>query len=166
MQPASRLGALLIKKNIISLRQLDVALQYQLRHPTMQLGQVLVELGSATEKQITSALHKQSHLRLVAAAVAFMVSPLQVCYASQEIESLPEYRYTQVADQQYSHDRVADFAVDINSTNLDMLKVTTTAAWYLCRGGLDNNKLNEMPLKVNLSATGKKGYTLGLSISF
>ncbi|MEY8204952.1 MAG: hypothetical protein RPR40_07720 [Bermanella sp.] len=166
MQSVSRLGALLIKKNIISLHQLDAALQHQLRHPAMQLGQVLIELGTATEKQITKALHKQSRLRLVAAAVAFMVAPLQLCHASHEIESLPEYSYTQVADQQYSHDRMADFTVDINSANLDMLKVTTSAAWYLYSGGLANNELNDMPLKVSLSATDKEGYTLGLSISF
>ncbi|MEY8262774.1 MAG: hypothetical protein RPR98_01110 [Bermanella sp.] len=45
-----------------------------------------------------------------------------------------------------------------------MLKVTISAAWYLYSGGLTNNELNDMPLKVSLSTTDKAGYTLGLSI--
>jgi len=166
MQQPYRLGALLIKKNIISQKQLDTALNYQLQHQGMQLGQVLIELGAVTEKQITKALHKQNRIRLYAAAIAFMVAPFQVCNASSEIESLPEYTYTQVADQQYSHDDLNDFAVDIKSASLDMLEVTTAAAWYLYKGGLADNKFNEMPVKVKLASANKDTYTVNLSISF
>jgi len=166
MQQPYRLGALLIKKNIISQQQLDAALNYQLQHQGIQLGQVLIELGAVTEKQISKALHKQNRIRLYAAAIAFMVAPFQVCNASSEIESLPEYTYTQVADQQYSHDDLNDFAVDIKSASLDMLEVTTAAAWYLYKGGLADNKFNEMPVKVKLASADKDTYTVNLSISF
>ena len=78
MQQPYRLGALLIKKKIISQQQLDTALHYQLQHQGMQLGQVLIELGTVNEKQISKALHKQNRIRLYAAAIAFMVAPFQV----------------------------------------------------------------------------------------
>jgi len=166
MQQPYRLGALLIKKNIISQQQLDTALNYQLQHQGIQLGKVLIELGIVNEKQITKALHKQNRIRLYAAAIAFMVAPFQVCNASSEIESLPEYTYTQVADQQYSHDDLDDFAVDIKSASLDMLEVTTAAAWYLYKGGLADSQFNEMPVKVKLASADKDTYTVNLSISF
>ena len=166
MQQPYRLGALLIKKKVITQQQLDTALHYQLQHQGMQLGQVLIELGTVNEKQISKALHKQNRIRLYATAIAFMVAPFQVCNASSEIESLPEYSYTQVADQQYSHDELDDFSVDVKSTNLDMLEVTTAAAWYLYKGGLANSQFNEMPFKVKLASADKDTYTVNLSISF
>ncbi len=167
MQQPYRLGALLIKKSVITQQQLDAALHQQLQNPELQLGKVLINLGFVTDKQISKALHKQSRIRLYAAAIAFVAAPFQVCNASQEIESLPEYSYTQVADQQYDHQAFDDFSVDItNNVNLDVLEVTTAAAWYLYQGGLANNTFNEMPVKVKLASIEKDSYTVNLSISF
>lgn len=166
MQQPYRLGALLLQKSIISQQQLDEALKYQVQHAGIQLGQVLIDLGIVNEKQIDKALHKQNRIRLYAACIAFLVAPFQVCNASQEIESLPEYSYTQVADQQFNHEDCDDFAVNINSENLNMLEVTTAAAWYLYKGGLNNSQLNEMPVKVKLASIENNSYTVKLSISF
>ncbi len=166
MQQPYRLGALLLQKNLISSQQLDEALKYQTQHTGMQLGQVLIDLGIVNAKQIEKALHKQNRIRLYATCIAFLVAPFQVCNASSEIESLPEYSYTQVADQQFTHDDCDDFSVDINTSNLDMLEVTTAAAWYLYKGGLANNQLNEMPVKVQIASAEKDSYTVKLSISF
>jgi hypothetical protein len=167
MQQPYRLGSLLIKKNIISQQQLDVALSHQRQNSGMQLGKVLVNLEFVTDKQISKTLHKQNRIRLYAAAIAFVMAPFQVCNASQEIESLPEYSYTQVADQQYGQEAFDDFSVDIRKQfSLDLLEVTTAAAWYLYKGGLTNSKFNEMPVKVKLASTDKVSYTVNLSINF
>lgn len=52
-----RLGDLLIKKHVIGTWQLDEALRFQRTH-NLQLGQVLIQLGFVTQRQINRSLKK------------------------------------------------------------------------------------------------------------
>jgi type IV pilus assembly protein PilB len=56
--PASRLGELLVRQNLVTREQLDEALSYQ-RNNGGRLGACLVALGYATESDITAVLSRQ-----------------------------------------------------------------------------------------------------------
>ena len=168
MQKPYRLGALLMQKQLINQQQLDRALIHQQQYKGTPLGQALISLGFVNQRQITKALHKQSRIRLYAACATFFMAPFSWCHASNSgIESLPQYSYTQVADQQFSDEAdFSNFAIDQSSGNLNIAEITTAAAWYLYRGGMDNYKLNDVPVKLNLSTDKHHTYKLQLSMSF
>ncbi len=166
MQQPYRLGALLLQKQLISQQQLDSALTFQNQHSGMQLGHVLINMGFVNEAQINKALHKQNRIRLYAACIAFLVAPFQVCNASSEMEDLPEYSYTQVADQHYCDDALEDFSVDHSDEGFDVMELTTAAAWYMYKGGMANNQFNDVPVKVSLATTQKDSYTVKFSVAF
>ena len=73
----SRLGQLLIDKGLISSAQLDSAIKLQLTG-NKRLGEILVEQGLVSERQINKALKKQTNLRLTAALIAALISPLSI----------------------------------------------------------------------------------------
>ncbi len=168
MQQPYRLGALLMHKQLINQQQLDCALIHQQQHKGMPLGQALISLGIVNQRQINKALNKQSRIRLYAACVAFFMAPFSWCHAgNSDIESLPEYSYTQVADQQFSDEvDFSHFAIDQSSGNLNIVEITTAAAWYLYQGGMDNYEINDVPVKLNLTTDKHNTYKLQLSMSF
>ena len=53
------LGELLVERGVISHEQLNIAVEHQKTHPGHLLGEVLVELKFATEKDIAQALTAQ-----------------------------------------------------------------------------------------------------------
>lgn len=79
-QQHSRLGQILINKNLITSKQLDAAIQLQLTS-NKRLGEILIEQGLVTEKQLQKALRKQTNLRLTATLVAALLSPFQIASA-------------------------------------------------------------------------------------
>ncbi len=79
-QQHSRLGQILINKNLITSKQLDAAIQLQLTSKK-RLGEILIEQGLVTEKQLQKALRKQTNLRLTATLVAALLSPFQMASA-------------------------------------------------------------------------------------
>lgn len=79
-QHNSRLGQLLIDKGLISAKQLDAAIAQQLQGKK-RLGEILIEQGLLTERQLAKALKKQTNLRLTAALVAALLSPFQIASA-------------------------------------------------------------------------------------
>lgn len=81
----SRLGQILINKGLITSKQLDAAIQQQLVS-RKRLGEVLIEQGLLTEKQLSKALKKQTNLRLTATLVAALLSPFQM--ASADIQRM------------------------------------------------------------------------------
>lgn len=170
MKQPYRLGSLLLQKKLISQDQLDTALRHQ-REQGLHLGEALIDLGFINEKQIKRALNRQSRVRFYAAVVTFCMAPVSWCQASQndELEHLPEYTFTQVADQLGSHgldSDLGDFSIDSNESGIDLLGVTTSAAWYLYKGGLANNQMNDVPVKMKLSANTGNGYKVQFSIDF
>ncbi len=71
----SRLGLLLIRKRLITPQQLDSALQIQLITNKL-LGEVLIEQGFLSQRQLTRALKKQSRYRFIAAFIAMILGPM------------------------------------------------------------------------------------------
>lgn len=161
-----RLGSLLINKGLIQASQLDDALAYQRDHTGMPLGVALVALGHVSEKQIAKALRKQSRVRIYAAFVAFLMAPFNWCHAGDDdIEHLPEYEYTQVHDQLYFDDE-SDYSQNLNQGSLDLLQVTTSAAWYLYQGDASIEKMKEIPVKLNIASVKGRDFKLQLSVEF
>lgn len=165
MQPPYRLGSLLIRKGFINQSQLDSALIHQ-QKSNLQLGEALIDLNILTQKQIQSALRKQSRIRLYAACITFLMAPMSWCQASSEMESLPEYSYTQVADQHINQADYSDYSVKPCAAGLNLMSMATGAAWYMYQGGMDGNQFKDVPVKVNLAATKDNTYSVQLSVSF
>ena len=55
---ALRLGEVLFMNNVITEKQLQRAIEYQQHYPGMMLGKALVNLGYATQRDVSSALLK------------------------------------------------------------------------------------------------------------
>jgi len=160
-----RLGSLLIRKGLIQPEQLDTALAYQ-RDQSVPLGQALIALGYVSQRQINRALRKQSRIRLCAAVVAFVMAPFNWCHASEDdLEHLPEYQYTQVHDQLY-FDTDSEFGNAPQQGELDLLEVTTAAAWYLYQGDASLDKMSDIPVKLNIATVKGSDFKLQLSIEF
>jgi len=163
-----RLGDLLIKKHVIGTWQLDEALRFQRTH-NLQLGQVLIQLGFVTQRQINRSLKKQNYIRLYAACAAFFMAPFSVCQAdNQSISELPEYSFTQIADAQYSNGYdYSQLSVNQNANGggLNVVEITTAAIWYASQGGVQESGLQHIPVKLNLTSL-SDSYTVNMSISF
>lgn len=72
----SRLGTLLVDRNLISELQLQEALRIQARD-NKRLGEVLIEQGLISDRQLNKALKRQTRYRHVAALIAMFMGPLQ-----------------------------------------------------------------------------------------
>jgi hypothetical protein len=77
----SQLGRLLVERKLIAEDQLEEAIRLQ-QSSGKRLGEILVEQGWVTQKQIASTLHKQTNMRLVAVLVATLIMPFQMARAS------------------------------------------------------------------------------------
>jgi len=80
-QQRSRLGRLLIERGVITEAQLRLAIERQAA-TGRRLGETLVELQFATQRQVDSVLRKQHNIRLVASFVAVLMTPLYAMGAS------------------------------------------------------------------------------------
>ncbi len=166
-----RLGSLLVRKGIITDKELNEALAYQSTHAGMAIGEVFIALNMVSKKQIDHALCKQSSLRKVAALVSFIMAPLHVCHANDDsIESLPEYQYTQVADQNFAFSDGLDsfHSAGLPAVGVDVLSLASGAAAYLYQGGIDVKKvqLNDVPIKFSVASTQSDHYEVNFSIHF
>lgn len=157
-----RLGSLLVCKGYISEDQLDAALAHQLRSGK-QLGESLVALGYISEKTLNRNLKRQNYLRLCAACVACIISPVQLCMADN-IQDREEYALTQVADAQYVfEDGIEVTGIDV-TPGMNIASLASSAAWYLYQGGSATH-FDDIPVKMHLQS-GHEGYRLNLSVSF
>lgn len=77
----SRIGAVLVRKGLISPNQLDYAIRIQ-TETHVPLGQILVDKCFITDAQLHSALSQQSLLRIFAMVIAFAVAPFQLSHAA------------------------------------------------------------------------------------
>lgn len=69
-----RLGELLIEKRLINEAQLVEAIALQKQSEGKQLGQILIEHGYITARQLSRALRRQERLRLFATIITFWLS--------------------------------------------------------------------------------------------
>lgn len=162
-----RLGSLLIQKGFITADQLAAALTYQQQHSNMPIGVSLVELGYIQEQEIERALRRQSRIRFCTAAVTFIMAPFHFTHASDDIEQLPEYKYTQVHEQSYFDSEHSRYSAKLGSDSLDLINITSSALWYVFNSGMDTEKLASMPVRMSLSTTdSSNALALQLSVEF
>jgi hypothetical protein len=162
-----RLGDLLTSRGIITQSQLEEALIYQQQHQ-LTLGKSLVALGHTNKSKVRRTLIKQHWLRKVAAVTALVMAPLSFCNANSELEQLPEYSYTQVAQSPCSFQAIeGSYSINMNEQELDTVQAATAALWYVSQGGIDNGALADVPVQLHLSSEGfDKGVSLNMSVKF
>ena len=168
MKPSYRLGDLLIKRGAITQDQLDEALIYQQQHQ-LTLGKALVSLGYINKSKVRRTLIKQHWLRKIAAVTALVMAPLSFCHGNnEELEQLPEYAHTQVAQSPCPFETTqSDYGFDTSEIDLGLVQAATAALWYVSQGGIDNGELADVPVQLNLSSEGfESGVSLSLSVKF
>ncbi len=77
----TRLGTLLVKRGAISTAQLHAAVNIQRERPRANLGDILVEQGWVSHRDIRRGLRRQARIRYVAALLAMLCAPLQTVSA-------------------------------------------------------------------------------------
>lgn len=165
MQPI-RLGSLLKQKGVISEKQLSAALVYQ-QYQQVPLGVALVQMGIASDSQIRRALRKQTRLRVWAAFVAIFACPFGVCQAQSQIEDLPQYSYTSVADTFYPDASEFDGYAMGATDGLDLLQVASASAWCLSQGMVSSElEIRDIPVHLNLTTGESDSYNVNLSVRF
>lgn len=120
IQQKSRLGTLLLHKGLINRRQLDEALSLQ-SSSKMMLGEIMIRQGWLTERQLGKVLKRQSRYRLVAAASAMLLGPIQPFVASAHASMEASEVATQVATQATAPERFGGMKM---MTEADMGNVT------------------------------------------
>ncbi len=70
----TRIGHLLVKRNLLSQNQLSQALAYQAQNK-VKLGQALTDLEFVSSSQISKILRRQKWLRILAGSIALAVPP-------------------------------------------------------------------------------------------
>lgn len=80
-QEQSRLGQILVQKNLISREQLSQAMYHQ-ASTGKRLGDILTEWDLVNHQHVQAALGAQRKLRIAASLVTAMLAPLQYSYAA------------------------------------------------------------------------------------
>lgn len=83
-QEQSRLGQILVKKNLISDAQLRQAMHHQAT-TGMRLGDILTEWNIINHQHVQAALGAQRKLRIAASLVTAMLAPLQYAHATNPV---------------------------------------------------------------------------------
>ncbi len=81
-QQHSRLGQVLLAKGLITDTQLNAAIQLQ-AGSGKRLGEILIEQGHLSSRQLARSLSRQNRLRLAAALAAALLAPFQPILAAQ-----------------------------------------------------------------------------------
>ena len=77
----TRIGTLLVKRGLISTTTLRTAVAQQRKARGLNLGQILVQQGLVTQRDIDRCLRRQARIRHVAALIACLCAPLQAVSA-------------------------------------------------------------------------------------
>ncbi|NVK38295.1 MAG: hypothetical protein HWE18_10245 [Gammaproteobacteria bacterium] len=163
-----RLGELLTRCGAITLNQLDEALIYQQQYKIL-IGEALIRLGFLTSKQLKFALMKQHGLRYLAALTASLMAPF--CYGQntqQDLEQLPQYSYTQVAQNPCPFQAIYSHYNDPSAQqSYDVIEAATAALWYVSQGGVNKEGLAHVPVQVHLTTEDfEDGISLNFSVKF
>ncbi len=81
---SSRLGNLLLRRQLITEAQLNEAIRYHKSHPELPLGETLVLKRFITPKQLKRTLRWQSSIRCATVAMAFTMLPLHAVSAATQ----------------------------------------------------------------------------------
>lgn len=79
----SQVGKLLLKRKLVNLSQLELALVYQQKHQ-VRLGEALIALGFINEQQLKSVLRKQYWIRSLTAGMAVLLTPFTPAFAASQ----------------------------------------------------------------------------------
>lgn len=93
-QEQSRLGQILVQKNLISDAQLSLAISHQAR-TGKRLGDILTEWDVITKQHVQIALGTQRKLRIAASLVAAMLAPLHA-YAATPVPTAQSSQHSTV----------------------------------------------------------------------
>ncbi|WP_196140260.1 hypothetical protein [Aliikangiella sp. G2MR2-5] len=114
---ASKVGLLLLEKELISEQQLATALKIQ-QETGKRLGQTLVEMGAITSFQLNKALCRQKWLRSAFAGIVIAATPICPVLADEKVSiNEPGFNQSQFDDTQSGNiDRELKFAGTQNSS--------------------------------------------------
>ncbi len=82
-QQNSRLGNILLKRELVTQQQLDEALVYQQKHQ-LRLGEALMDMKLIDHQQLRSALRKQSWLRIATTCLTLTLAPFSPAFAATQ----------------------------------------------------------------------------------
>jgi len=153
-QHKSRLGQLLVDRNLISEQQLADAIDQQKKTGEL-LGEIVTKWNLISHQQIESLLRKQRNLRLTATIVTAMLAPLQA-YAATAAAATPVAPITQQSSQQngsssqrgslrpLTEEELSSVSAQgLLSDNLnDWLKLNTQFSYSSPMNGIDSGLLN------------------------
>jgi hypothetical protein len=96
------------------------------------------------------------------------MAPFSFCHGNNELEQLPEYSYTQVAQSPCPFEATEGvYGFDNNEQDLGTIQAATAALWYVSQGGFENGALTDVPVQLNLTSEGiEKGVSLNVSVRF
>lgn len=96
----SQLGQLLLKKKLISEDQLSKAIEVQ-KTSGQLLGDIFMQLGMVSQRQVQGMLRRQRHIRRIATIVTALLAPVQI-YAA-DVTPVP-VKQTQAANESKKQD--------------------------------------------------------------
>jgi len=145
----SRIGAVLVRKGLISPNQLDYAIRLQ-SETNAPLGKILIDKCFITDTELHSALSQQSLLRVLAMLIAFALAPFQLAHAEkgstlqlsmvEDIEGVESvYKQPQLSDVIKQHSQLNQ-QLNVLWDNYDKLLTTYVSASQKQR--LDANMVN------------------------
>jgi len=131
-QQNSRLGNILLKRHCVTQQQLDEALIYQQQHQ-LRLGEALMEMKLIDQKTLTSALRKQSWVRVATTCLSLTLAPLSPAFASSQgklgssssassqisLTIQPETVNNGASDIQFKNDSSSQVSSGICTSNFD-----------------------------------------------
>lgn len=84
-----RLGDLMMQRHQITSHQLSLAVLVQRREPTRPIGEILIQLGFISPKQLKRNLRWQRYLQCASVALAFTLAPFHFAAANDNEELYP-----------------------------------------------------------------------------
>jgi hypothetical protein len=158
----TRLGQILLAKQVITEQQLELALQYQARH-NKPVGYCLIALGFIEEKDLNRALRRQSWMKPCAACLTCLCAPFTFapCFADNSSSDIFQQQWTEQHEAQ-SHWSDTTHLSASKMNGLDVLKVAAEAAWAVYQG---EPKAGEWQFALSKQSS-SNGYSINMQMHF
>ena len=145
-QQNSRLGNILLKRQLVTQNQLEQALIFQ-QENELRLGEALLKMELIDRRQLKSALRKQSWLRVATTCLTLSLTPFTPAFASTQ----GKLDRTSTATTQISLTILPD---TVNNTNSDISFKNTTSQ---ISDGLCTSNFNTDIYSISATGSGNKG---------